>query len=108
MKINRKVSVHGVQFANIALANSLALGSVVTLKREPENKVDANAVMVLATKKGWFKDKLVKVGYVDAKHAPLVAKIMDAGVEVTATVEYYKKYQSYPVIDIRIVGSNET
>lgn len=103
--MNRKVRVHGIFAGDVSAAKSLVIGSEVSLVREPGNKFDSNAVMVMAKKEGWFSSKLVKIGYLDKLVAKKVAEMMDSGISLSSVVEYFKDYNSEPVIEVRIANS---
>jgi hypothetical protein len=57
----------------------LALGMPLRLQRQPANPHDALAIEVHAAGPESFK-----LGYVPRKHNPVLARIMDAGKELTA------------------------
>jgi hypothetical protein len=57
----------------------LALGMPLRLQRQPQNPHDALAIEVHAAGAEPFK-----LGYVPRKHNPVLARLMDAGKELTA------------------------
>ncbi len=57
----------------------LALGMPLRLQRQPQNPHDALAIEVHAAGPEPFK-----LGYVPRKHNPVLARLMDAGKELTA------------------------
>ena len=83
MKVSRQVSITGSTFYQNATAciKRLRPGDVLTLKREPELKYDANAVAVYhPSKVGGDK----QLGYLPRGLAAELSPLMDAGTEVTA------------------------
>lgn len=69
-------------------------GINVEIKREPDNKFDANAVMVLADGK--------QIGYLGREYAAIVAPMMDDCEEFTATVKGIGEYKNRPYCEITI------
>ena len=65
------------------------------LKREPDNRFDELAIMVL-TKSG------KKLGYIPEKDNPVLARLMDAGKKLTASVETMSVKGSYHTISISV------
>ena len=65
------------------------------LKREPVNRFDELAIMVL-TQSG------KKLGYVPEKDNPILARLMDAGKKLTASVETMSVKGSYHTISISV------
>lgn len=66
----------------------------IEIKREPDNKFDANAVMVLADGK--------QIGYLGREYAAIVAPMMDDCEEFTATVKGIGEYKNRPYCEITI------
>lgn len=66
----------------------------VEIKREPDNKFDANAVMVLADGK--------QIGYLGREYAAIIAPMMDDCEEFTATVKGIGEYKNRPYCEITI------
>jgi hypothetical protein len=102
--INRKVRVHGIFAGDVAAAKALSIGAAVFLARESGNKFDTNAVMVMAKKEGWFSSKVVKIGYLDKVVAKRVADLIDAGINLSSVVAYFKDHNNDPVIEVRITN----
>lgn len=66
----------------------------VEIKREPDNKYDANAVMVLTDGK--------QIGYLGREYAAIIAPLMDEYEEFTATVKGIGEYKNKPYCEITI------
>ena len=62
--------------------DDLKEGDQLTLLREPENRFDENAILVLDGQER-------KIGYIPEKHNVVFARLMDAGKYLTAKVDYY-------------------
>ena len=60
-------------------AKDVAVGTTLVLRREPKNEHDELAILV-ETAAG------EKLGYVPRKHNPILARLMDAGKQLTAKV----------------------
>ena len=65
------------------------------LQREPENKFDENAILVLDSQKR-------KLGYIPEKDNIVFARLMDAGKYLTAKVKYYESKGAFKQISISI------
>ena len=59
----------------------------LTLKREPENEFDENAIEVYYNQ--------LKLGYIPKKENKIIAKIMDQKIQVVAKVTGYQADESY-------------
>ncbi|MCM1269390.1 MAG: HIRAN domain-containing protein [Ruminococcus flavefaciens] len=69
-------------------------GITIELKREQDNKYDANAVMVLADGK--------QIGYIGKEYAAIIAPMMDDCEEFTAVVKGIGEYKNRPYCEITI------
>jgi HIRAN domain len=87
-----KYSIVGMQFRGTeGLVKSCQEGYVVTLKREPTNQYDINAIQV------WIDD--THVGYIPKKENGKLAKDMDKdGKEVTG--QFCRQSDGWPAVDI--------
>lgn len=88
---NVKLKVVGVTFNNDDgtsrqdIIKGLTISSPLTLRREPTNRFDTNAIAV------WASDK--QVGYIGKDYASILAPMMDAGTQfstIVGEVDYYK------------------
>ena len=70
-------------------------GVKLILKREPENRFDENAILVLDEQKR-------KLGYIPEKDNIVFARLMDAGKYLTAKVKNYEPKGSFRQINISI------
>ncbi len=70
-------------------------GDVLVLQREPENRFDENAILVLDGKKR-------KLGYIPEKDNVVFTRLMDAGKYLTAKVNYYEPKGVFKQISISI------
>ncbi len=70
-------------------------GNKLILQREPENRFDENAILVLDEKKR-------KLGYIPEKDNIVFARLMDAGKYLTAKVKYFEPKGSFRQISISI------
>ncbi len=70
-------------------------GTKLVLRREPENRFDENAILVLDEKKR-------KLGYIPEKDNIVFARLMDAGKYLTARVRSYELKGSFRQISISI------
>ena len=70
-------------------------GDVLVLQREPDNKFDENAIMVLDSQKR-------KLGYIPEKDNIVFARLMDAGKYLTAKVKYVEPKGTFRMIRINI------
>lgn len=105
---NVKLKVVGVSFTNEDGANRQAIieemtaNDTVTIRREPANKYDRNAIAV-HTEKG-------QVGYIGKDYASIMAPMMDAGTQFSATVAEVGRYKdtNYLHIMINEVGPKDS
>jgi len=86
-KATAQISVAGTSYGNrqqiLAELSEADPASVrVELRRERDNLIDRNAVVVVFV----AGDKTVKAGYIPAKAAALIAPLMDAGQSISATL----------------------
>ncbi len=70
-------------------------GDKLVLKREPENRFDENAILVLDGKNR-------KLGYIPEKDNIVFARLMDAGKYLTAKINDIDPYGSFRKISISI------
>ena len=61
-------------------------GRPLVLRREPANAYDANAIGVWVSANGWFRAKMVQIGYIGTELAAELAPVMDGGGGVEARV----------------------
>lgn len=96
--------VAGLAYHQVAQAVELQAGTLLTLRREPENPHDALAIEVL-TEAG------VKLGYVPRNRNPVLARLMDAGESLAAQVLVVQAVDQAPeageptgrrVLDVRL------
>ncbi|WP_295858528.1 HIRAN domain-containing protein [uncultured Fibrobacter sp.] len=91
------VPVMGLQFVNgiTQLLNPLDKGNKLTLVREPENRYDKFAILV--------KDADgQKIGYVPRRNNLVLARLMDAGKALYATVHDKSEAHAYPELSIDV------
>ena len=70
-------------------------GDKLVLKREPENRFDENAILVLDGKKR-------KIGYIPEKDNVVFARLMDAGKYLIAKIVHIEPKGSFRQINISI------
>ncbi len=75
--------------------NELGVGDKLILQREPDNRFDENAILVL-------DGKSRKLGYIPEKDNIVFARLMDAGKYLTAKVELMENKGSFRKISINI------
>ena len=75
--------------------DEIKVGDKLILQREPENRFDENAILVL-------DDKKRKLGYIPEKDNIVFARLMDAGKYLTAKVKYYEPKGAFRQISIGI------
>ena len=75
--------------------DELKVGDKLTLKREPDNRFDGNAIQVLDSKKR-------KLGYIPEKDNIVFARLMDAGKYLIAKVDMMEMKGSFRQINISI------
>lgn len=97
---NVKLKVVGVTFTNEDGTNrqeiikQLGLNDIVTLRREPTNKYDTNAIAVF-TEKG-------QAGYLAKDYSNILAPMMDAGTQFKATIAEVDEYKGTHYLHILI------
>ena len=90
-----KTSVAGLRYENrIAVLAGVADGSAVRLARDYSNQYDPNAVEVRVS--GGL------LGYVPRTEARLIAPLLDAGADMTATIVSIERSQSAPWLEVEI------
>lgn len=105
---NVKLKVVGVTFINEygvsrqSIIKELTQCDSIMLRREPTNRYDTNAIMVL-TDKG-------QVGYIGKDYASILAPMMDAGTQFKATIGEIGEYKGnyYLNIIINEVGPKDS
>ena len=105
---NVKLKVVGVTFTNEdgvsrqQIISELTQGEQVIIRREPTNKFDTNAIMILSNNG--------QIGYIGKDYATILAPMMDAGTQFDAKVadvgEYKNKY--YVSININEIGPKDS
>ena len=70
-------------------------GDKLILQREPENRFDENAILVL-------NEAGKKLGYIPEKDNIVFARLMDAGKYLTAKIEHMEPKGSFRQININI------
>ena len=75
--------------------DDLKVGDQLILKREPENRFDDKAILVLDAKKR-------KLGYIPERDNMVFARLMDAGKYLMAKVDYYEPQGAFRQIKINI------
>ena len=78
-----------------SIFDDLKEGDKLFLKREPDNRFDENAILVL-------DEKSRKLGYIPEKDNLVFARLMDAGKYLTAKIEDISFKGSFRQIDINI------
>ena len=73
----------------------IKVGDKLILQREPENRFDDNAILILENKKR-------KLGYIPEKDNIVFARLMDAGKYLIATVDRMELKGSFRQINISI------
>lgn len=79
----------------------------VAFKREPSNRHDPNAMLVMGSWKGWFSRKEKVLGYVPADDA---AKLVQLGLAESVRPRLMKTYvgtDGFVEIEIQIIGPND-
>lgn len=89
------------------IRKSVRSGMGVTLRREPNNRHDPNAIAVwieIASFWGIFGKRQVQIGYIKSGAAASVAKKMDGGVHVTAQITsfYAPGGREHPRVSLRL------
>ena len=75
--------------------DEIKVGDKLTLQREPENRFDENAILVL-------DDKKRKLGYIPEKDNIVFARLMDAGKYLIAKIDRIEPKGSFRQINISI------
>lgn len=92
---NVKLKVVGVTFeGRQGIIKELKNTDVVTLRREPTNKFDTNAIAVW-TEKG-------QIGYIGKDYSSILSPMMDAGTQFEATIATLDEYKGTHYIHIMI------
>lgn len=92
---NVKLKVVGVTFdGRQEIIKQLTQKDIVTLRREPTNKYDTNAIAVF-TEKG-------QVGYLAKDYSSILAPMMDAGTQFSATIAEVGEYKNTHYLHILI------
>lgn len=68
--------------------------SFLSLKREPDNKFDRNAIEVY--------DKQVKIGYIPRIENKIIAKMMDQNIRIVAKVTKFNADETYHRIKVKL------
>lgn len=105
---NVKLKVVGVTFTNEdgtsrqAIIGELKAGDNITIRREPTNKYDTNAIMVLADKG--------QIGYIGKDYASIMASMMDYGIQFDVKVAEAGEYKgkNYVSIVINEIGPKDS
>ena len=79
----------------VSLAQRLKPGDRLFLLREPNNKYDSNAILVL-------NQKEQKLGFIPKANNPLLAKMMDEGLALYADVDAIEQNGSWVKIVINV------
>lgn len=92
---NVKLKVVGVTFeGRQEIIKQLDRSDIVTIRREPTNRFDKNAIMVM-TEKG-------QVGYIGKDYASILAPMMDGGTQFEASIAELDEYKGTHYIHILI------
>lgn len=78
-----------------SIIDELTIGGNLSLRREPKNHFDENAIRV-------EDEKGRKLGYVPEKDNPVFTRLMDAGKMLTAKVTDIKEKPGYTQVSIAI------
>ena len=78
-----------------SILDALKVGDTLTLRREPENRFDDNAILVLDGKEQ-------KIGYIPERDNTVFARLMDAGKFLTARIVRLEEKGSFRQINISI------
>lgn len=105
---NVKLKVVGVTFTNEdstsrqSIISQLNNNSVVTIRREPTNKFDTNAIAVFT--------EFGQVGYIGKDYASILAPMMDTGTQFKASIAETDKYKDnyYLSIIINEIGAKDS
>lgn len=107
MRKNAIVAGTGFEGREKLIRSHCKEGRTVRLVREPANKFDENAIAVyLEVPKmfGLLGDKEIQIGYIKASTAKSLAKKMDDGIELSASVVsfYAPKDKEFPRVTIEV------
>lgn len=92
---NVKLKVVGVTFeGRQEIIKQLNKDDIITIRREPTNKFDTNAIAVWSEKG--------QVGYIGKDYASILAPMMDAGTKFEATIAELDEYKNTHYIHILI------
>lgn len=92
---NVKLKVVGVTFeGRQEIIKQLNKNDVITIRREPSNRFDINAIAVWSEKG--------QVGYIGKDYATILAPMMDAGTKFEATIAELDEYKNTHYIHILI------
>lgn len=92
---NVKLKVVGVTFeGRQEIIKQLNKSDIITIRREPTNKFDTNAIAVWSEKG--------QVGYIGKDYATILAPMMDAGTKFEATIAELDEYKGTHYIHILI------
>ena len=92
---NVKLKVVGVTFeGRQEIIKQLNKDDVITIRREPTNKFDKNAIMVVSEKG--------QVGYIGKDYATILAPMMDGGTQFEAKIAELDVYKNTHYIHIMI------
>lgn len=95
---NVKLKVVGVTFdGRQEIIKQLKKSDIITIRREPTNRFDTNAIAVISEKG--------QVGYIGKDYSSILAPMMDAGTKFEATIAELDEYKGTNYIHILI---NET
>ncbi len=84
-----------MKLTDTSVIEKLREGDKLFFQREPENRYDDNAIMVLNSEK-------VKIGYVPEKDNVIFSRLMDAGKMLTGKVTEIKMKSGYTQVAIGI------
>ena len=87
--------VAGTGYTKAEVLNDLKVGDRLTLRREPDNRVDGNAILLLDA-----MDR--KAGYIPETDNIVFARLMDAGKFLTARINRMEEKGSFRLINISI------
>ena len=92
---NVKLKVVGVTFeGRQEIIKQLDLSSTITIRREPTNKFDKNAIMVMSEKG--------QIGYIGKDYATILAPMMDGGTQFNADIAELGEYKDTHYVHIVI------
>lgn len=92
---NVKLKVVGVTFeGRQEIIKQLNKSDIITLRREPTNKFDTNAIAVWSEKG--------QVGYIGKDYSSILAPMMDAGTQLEATIATVDEYKGTHYVHIMI------